>query len=118
MSGVPILDLTGGKLDLLVHKGLASTFRVLGIYSGAAVTFAACTWTATIFLPSVPNTPVATLTVSSLGGGMLDLKITATESAKLTAGTVYGWLLKQTPTNTAYGPYPVMSGDVNVVAGG
>lgn len=116
MTDVPVLDLTGGKLDLLVRKGTASTFRVSASFAGVGVTYAAGTWVARIFSSTAPSTTVATMTVTSVGGGVLDIKITAVESAKLTVGTIYEWTLIQTPTDTSKGPYSVMSGEVNVEA--
>ena len=116
MTDVPLLDLTGGKLDLLVRKGLSSTFRVSASFDGAGVTYASGTWTARVFTSAAPATTVTTLTVVSQGSGVLDITITAVQSALLTVGTIYQWLLIQTPTDTAYGPYPVMSGEINVEA--
>ena len=96
----PLLDLSGGRLDLIVVRGAASEYNLGAFANDVLVSFA-------------PTVAVTTFTVTTPSTGIINLKLTATNSNLLTAGTKYVYQLVQIPADSS-GPYPIASGDITV----
>ena len=109
----PLLDLSGGRLDLVVVRGVASEYN-LGVFANdVLVSLAASTWTCNIATAAAPTTAVTSFTVTTPSTGIINLKLTSTNANLLTAGTKYVMMLVQIPTDGS-GPYPIASGDITV----